>query len=74
MTSAACLGEPSLTIRQIAEHEVIRMRQGGVARAAQAILVQKDEAVMVHTTEWRVEATRRIIEGCHRPKMPHPAG
>jgi len=40
-------GERSLAIRQIAETEVVRIRHGVIARTGEAILGQKDEAVMV---------------------------
>ena len=71
MTYAACRGGGSLTIRQIAETRVIRIRHGGLDRGAQASVIQKDEAVMVRTIEWRAGATRRIIRACPCLKTTH---
>jgi hypothetical protein len=45
LENAAC--ERSPAIRQIAETEVVRIRHGVIARTGEAILGQKDEAVMV---------------------------
>jgi hypothetical protein len=38
------------------------MRHGWIARLAQAVLAQKDEADMVRTIEWLSASTRRIID------------
>jgi len=64
MTYAACRGVGSLTIRQIAETKVIRIRHVELDRAAQTSVIQKDEVVMVRTIEWRAGATGRIISAC----------
>jgi hypothetical protein len=74
MTYAACRRVGSLTIRQIAESKVIRIRHGGLDRAAQTSVIQKDEVVMVRTIEWRAAATGRIISVCPCLKTTHVPG
>src|SRR5882762_6387108 len=72
MAQTACASERPLTIRQIAEPGVIRMRHRWIVRAGHVPLVQKDEAVMVRTAEWLSSSTRRIIDKCH-PLKTSPA-
>ena len=73
MMEAACRTEPSLTIRRIAEIEVVRMRYGWIARVRQAGLVQKDEAGVVRMIKWREASTGPIIELCHHQATSHAA-
>jgi hypothetical protein len=49
MTQAACSRQRPLTIRQIAEADVIRIRHGWITRVEQSALIQKDEGVLIRT-------------------------
>ena len=60
-----------LTIRQIGETDVIRMRHGWIARVEQGALAQKNEAAIVRTIQWRERSTSPIIELCHPTKTSH---
>ncbi len=62
MTMKHAAGGRSLTIRQIGEAEVVRLRQRGIAQPSQTRIGQKDDTGPVRMTEWRREARRLIID------------